>query len=201
MSTGQATIDRTLPVLLTGSRSPVWWAIVLLVLIESIVFATLLTSYAYLRVSTPAWPPESIPVPGLRLPIINSLVLLMSSVAVYWASKALRNGDVRKLKLGLAAGILLEVTFLTVKLIESGGYDFSWDTNAYTSIFLGTTNLHSLHVIVAIIMAVATEILAFNGYFTRERRVGMQVVSFYWQFVAAVWVPVFIVLYLLPRIG
>lgn len=193
--------SRPLPVLLTGSRAPVWWAVILLIVIESTVFATLLTSYAYLRISANAWPPEGIPLPALRLPVLNTFVLLMSSIAVYWAGTAIGQGDTRKLKLGLAAGIMLEIAFLTVKLIESGGYAFDWSTNAYASIFLGITNLHSVHVVAAIVMASATLILAFRGYFTPERRLGIQVVSYYWQFVAVIWVPVFVVLYLVPRLA
>lgn len=188
-----------LPSRLTGSRSPAWWGMVLLVAIESTVFATLLASYMYLRGAVAEWPPAGIPLPGLLLPAVNTLVLLTSSVAVYWAGRGLKQGDQRRLKIGLGAGVLLEIVFFVVKLFEAQRFGYGWSTSAYASIFWSISGLHTLHVVVAILMASAAWVLAMRGYYDREKMVGVQVVSIYWQFVAAVWIPVAFVLYLVPR--
>lgn len=188
-----------LPARLTSHRAPIWWAMVLLVVIETTVFASLLTSYMYLRMSAPGWPPPGIPLPGLLLPGINTLVLLTSSAAVYWAGRGLQRGDLRQLKIGLGAGVLLEVVFFSVKVVEAQGFGYGWSTTAYASIFWSISGLHTIHVVIAILMTGAAEILALRGYYTQERRLGVQVVSIYWQFVAVIWIPVAFVLYLVPR--
>lgn len=188
-----------LPTRITSQRSPMWWAMVLLVVIETTVFASLITSYMYLRLNAPEWPPPQIPLPGLLLPGINTLVLLTSSIAVYWAGRGLQQGNIRNLKIGLCAGVLLEVVFFIVKLVEAQGFGYGWSTTAYASIFWSISGLHTIHVIVAILMTGPAAFLALRGYYTKELRLGVQVVSIYWQFVAVIWIPVAFTLYLVPR--
>jgi cytochrome c oxidase subunit I+III len=199
VSAGEVLRTTALPWRVHGSSAPLWWGILLVVAIETTVFATLISSYLYLRASSPQWPPADVPLPDLLLPGINTVVLLTSSVAVLWASRGLAKGNQRQLELGLGAGIVLEVAFFVIKLIESRGFGYGWGTHAYASIFWSISGLHTLHVLIAILMAAAAGVLALRGYYTKERSLGIQVVSIYWQFVAAIWIPVAFVLYLVPR--
>lgn len=188
-----------LPQVLNGSQAPVWWAMLLVVVIETMVFATLLSSYFYLRVVADEWPPAGTPPPGLVLPVINTVVLLTSSVVLLWATAGIAQGNLRRLKIGLGVAIVLEGVFFSIKMVLSTKLPFGFTTHAYGSMFSTIDRLHSLHVLVAIVMATVVEILAFRGYFDADRRLGVQAVNIYWQFVALVWLPVFVVLFLLPR--
>jgi cytochrome c oxidase subunit III len=189
----------SLPALISGRRAPLWWAMLLLVVIETAVFGSLFAGYLYLRAGAAEWPPAGMPLPDLLLPGINTIVLLLSSVAVYWAAQAIKRGDARRLKIGLALGLLLEIVFLTIKIIESADFGAGWDVHAYASIFWSISGLHTLHVIAAILMVAPALVLALKGYYTQNRRLGVQAVAIYWQFVAVMWIPVLAVLYLLPR--
>lgn len=188
-----------LPTTLNGLQSPVYWGMLALVAIETVVFATLLSSYFYLRLLSDEWPPAGVPNPKLLLPVINTVVLLTSSGVLLWATRALSRGDQRRLKIGLGIAIVLEGVFFTIKMVVSTGLPFSWSDHAYGSIFASIDRLHSLHVVVAIVMAIVVEILAFRGEFDAEHRLGIQAVNIYWQFVALIWLPVFFVLFLVPR--
>jgi cytochrome c oxidase subunit III len=188
-----------LPDRLSGGRAPTWWGMLLLITIEAMVFGSLFAGYVYLRLGAAEWPPPGFELPGLTLPLINTFVLGASSVAIVIATRALKRGDQRQLKLWLGAGLVLEIVFLAIKVIESRDFGQDWSTHAYGSIYWSINGLHTLHVIVAILMASAALVLALRGYYTPQRRLGMQVVAIYWQFVAVVWLPVFIVLYFLPR--
>jgi cytochrome c oxidase subunit III len=188
-----------LPVLLTGSRSPVWAAMLLLVTIETMVFGTLFASYLYLRFGSAEWPPDGLPAPDLLLPSINTAVLIASAAAVYVAGRYLRTGDVGKLKLWLGTGVLLEIVFFVIKMVETVEVDFRWDAHAYGSIYWGINTFHTAHVVAAILMGTVAWILAMKGFFTDRQRVGIQAVSIYWNFVAGIWIPVYLVLYFVPR--
>lgn len=188
-----------LPTEVHGSGAPVWWAMMLVVAIETTVFATLISSYFYLRFSAPEWPPGDIPDPGLLLPVINTGVLVASSVAVYWGSSGIAKGDLRRLKWGFGIGVSMEAVFFVIKMVVSTGLGYGWTTHAYGSIFSTIDRLHSAHVVVAIILGTVAEVLAFRGYFSEERRLGVQAVNIYWQFVTVIWFPVFVVLFLVPR--
>lgn len=199
MSVARAIRKESLPSVLSGTGAPVWWAMIVLVVIETTVFATLISSYLYLRFRAQSWPPEGIPQPDLLLPILNTGVLLASSVAVFWGSNGVKKGDLRRLKLGIGVGIVLEVVFFALKLVLSSGLEYGFTTHAYGSIFSAIDRFHTVHVFVAILMASVAEVLALRGYFAPQRRLGIQAVNIYWQFVAIVWIPVFVVLFLVPR--
>jgi cytochrome c oxidase subunit III len=188
-----------LPDLVSGRQAPVWWGMIVLIAIESTVFATFFAGYFYLRFNSPEWPPPGTQQPGLLGPLLNTGVLFASAAAVFWASTGMARGDLRRLKVGLGIGVALEIVFLGVKLILAAGYEFTWTDHAYGSIFLVIDRLHTVHVVAAILMGVIVLILAMRGYFTTERRLGVQAVNLYWQFVTVVWVPVFFVLYFVPR--
>ena len=184
---------------LDGPRAPVWWAMVLLIAIETTVFLTFISSYFYLWMLSPEWPPAGVDPPDLMLPIINTVVLLTSSLVVLWATKGIRKGDQKRLRWGIGIGAGLETVFFGIKMLVSTGLPFGWSSHAYGSVFAPIDRLHSAHVVVAIIMAVVVEILAIRGYFSEDRLLGVEVVNLYWQFVALIWLPVFLVLFLLPR--
>jgi cytochrome c oxidase subunit III len=188
-----------LPSTLNGSRSPVWWGMLLLITIESIVFASLLASYIYLRLGQPVWPPAGFELPELLLPAINTGLLAAGAAAVFLGLGGLKKGDVGRLKLGLGAGLLLMLGGLVLKIIEMRDFGEGWELHAYGSIYWSINGLHAIHLFVALGMGATALVLALRGHYTAERRVGVQAVSLYWQFVAIAWVPVFIVLYFVPR--
>lgn len=188
-----------LPVFLSGKWAPVWWGMILLVAIEITVFATLFSSYYYLGLMVPEWPPPDVEPPGLMLPLVNTAVLLVSTLMVYIATRGIRQGKQRQLKIALGVAVVMEAVFFVIKIIVSGGIQHSWDEHVYASIFWMINRLHTGHVLVAVLMGAVAEVLALKGYFTRERRVGIDLVNIYFQFVAFVWLPVLLVLFLLPH--
>lgn len=188
-----------LPVGLLGQDAPVWWAMILLVVIETTVFGTFISSYLYLRMMMPEWPPRGLPVPDLLLPIINTGVLLASSIAVLIGSAGIRKGNMRRLKWGVGIGVVMEVVFFAIKVVMATQAEFGWGDHAYGSIYWTISRLHTMHVLVAILMASVLWVMAMRGHISQERRLPVQVVNIYWQFVAVIWIPVFIVLFMVPR--
>lgn len=189
-----------LPVDLSDKRAPVWWGVVLMIVIETTVFASLIASYFYLKSNSPVWPQGGIEPPELLLPSINAGILLLSSLPVWWADSGIRKGDTRRLKIGLGVGFVMGVAFLVLKYVEYSSKDYSWSTNAYGSIIWTITGFHSAHVVVLLIKTLVVEVLAFRGYFSERRNIGVQVNGLYWHFVVLAWVPLFATLYLSPRL-
>jgi cytochrome c oxidase subunit III len=188
-----------MPVLLEGSKAPLWWAIVLLLVIESAVFATMIASYFYFRFTAPEWPPGGIDPPDLLLPTLNSLILFASSAVVYWGDHGIRQGDERRLKIGIVGGIVLGVVFVALKIYEYWDVGYTWDTHAYGSIVWMIIVFHTAHVIAVVLKGCVMAVLAFRGYFTGKRHLGVEINGVYWHFVALVWIPLFFTLYLAPR--
>lgn len=181
-----------------GINPPIWYGMLFLILIESVVFASLVGTYFYLRSGAAVWPLDGIDPPALLLPSINALILFASSIPIYIADSGIRKGNQRRLKIGLVVSFLLGAAFLVLKYVEYSGLDYNWATNAYTSIVWTITGFHSMHVFALLLKTVVVGVLAFQGYFNAERNIGVQVNGIYWHFVVAAWVPLFATLYLSP---
>lgn len=189
-----------LPRMVQGHGETVWWGMVFLVTIETMVFASLILSYFYLKAGAPAWPPDGIAAPDLLLPTVNTFILLASVVPVAWADRGVRTGNSVAVRAGKLTGQALLVVFLVLKVVEYSGYDYDWETNAYGSIVWTTTGFHTVHVVVALIKSSVVLALSWKGYFNAQRYLGVQANALYWYFVAGIWIPVYLTLYLSPRV-
>ncbi len=183
-----------------GIKPPFWWGMLGLILIETVVFASLVASYFYLRASAVEWPVDGLEPPDLLLPSINALVLFASSIPIYIADRGIHHGNQTRLKVGLAVGFVLGVVFLVLKYIEYSNLSYTWSTNAYTSMVWTITGFHSAHVIALLLKTLVVGTWAFQGYFNEQRYTAMTVNGLYWHFVVVAWVPLFFTLYLSPRL-
>ena len=183
-----------------GVRPPFWWGMVGLILIETVVFGSLITSYFYLRSGAVEWPLGGIDPPDLLLPTMNAFILFASSIPVYIADQGIKKGNQTRLKVGLTIGILMAIIFLVIKYIEYSGLDYNWTTNAYGSIVWTITGFHSAHVLALVMKTIVVGVLAYQGYFNAERHAGVSANGLYWHFVVAVWLPLFLTLYIAPRL-
>ena len=145
--------------------------------------------------------PEIHAVDALHLPLINTLVLLLSGCAVTWAHHALVHGGPRKDVInGLAIGIVLGVIFTGLQayeyaeLILHEGWQFGGD-EFYSNFFMAT-GFHGFHVIIGTIFLLVCLIRAMAGHFTAEKHVGFEAAAWYWHFVDVVWLFLFFAVYL-----
>ncbi len=192
-----------LPEHASGSTSFGWWGMVSLIATEATLFAGLVASYFYLRFkSGPVWPPDGIPKPELSLPLIMTVILWASSIPVHMADRGIREGNQRRLKVGLALGFLLGAIFLGITWgIEwpEKLHEFTPRTNSYGSLFFTMTGFHGAHVLVGLIFSAWTQVRAWAGGYDEERHVTVQNFAMYWHFVDAVWALVLATIYLTPH--
>lgn len=182
-----------------GPKNVIWWGMVGLITIETVVVAGLLSMYFYLMLHNPAWPPEGIEAPDLTMPILNTIILLASGLAMRVADQAGKQEQRARMLTGQAAALLLATVFLVLKYIEYSGYDYDWSTHAYGSMTFALTIFHSGHVLSVVLKGLVVFAMAARGMFTRERRLALEVNGLYWQFVVLIWLPIFAALYLAPH--
>ena len=78
-----------------------------------------LSSIEEVRAAWATWPPAGIEtVPAWNLPLLNTLILLLSGTTVTWAHHALQQGDRKGTKIGLALTIALGAIFTMVQVYE-----------------------------------------------------------------------------------
>jgi cytochrome c oxidase subunit 3 len=138
-------------------------------------------------------------VPALELPLVNTAILLSSSVTVTIAHHALIAGHRTRLKIFLALTFLLGFTFVGLQATEyHEAYTklgLTLGTGIYGSTFFMLTGFHGLHVTVGAIMLTVIWFRVLNGHFTPKRHFGFEAVSWYWHFVDVVWLGLFFFVY------
>jgi cytochrome c oxidase subunit 3 len=178
------------------SYSTAWWGMAALIATESMIFTVLLGGYFFLRASSLDWPPAGIAPPELRLSVPFSFLLWGSSIPIFYAEAAIRRGSQRGLRVGLLVSGIMGALFLAFTLKEFHDLTFGWRDNAYGSMFYLIVGLHAVHVFVGLCMNVLVEIKAWQGKFRADRYISVEVLSLYWHFVDAVWIFVFLSLFL-----
>lgn len=193
-----------LPERYEGPRAFGWWGMAWLIATEAALFGMLIASYFYLRFRHgPVWPPEGIETPPLGLPLIMTAILWSSSLPVHMADRAIRRGDQRHLRVGLALGFLLGAIFLFMTLAVEWPeklHHFTPRTNVYGSLFFTLTGFHAAHVAVGLGLSAWIQVRASRGAFDETRHLSVQNFAFYWHFVDVVWAFVLFAIYLSPHL-
>jgi cytochrome c oxidase subunit III len=139
----------------------------------------------------------------LEVPVLNTICLLASSVTVGLAIRALRRGGLAQAGIWLPLTALLGGIFLTgtarewYRLIVDHGLTIG--TNLFGTTFYSLVGFHAFHVTVGVMMLALLSAFIWSGTLRPMHVEHVELVSWYWHFVDAVWVVVFTVVYLLGR--
>src|SRR5579864_6109169 len=178
---------------LTG-RGINWWGMVFFIASEALIFANLIASYLYLEIRNGSW---QLPT-DLTYPLINTFILLGSSIPVRIAGAGIASGNQRNLKLGLFLTILMGAAFLGGQVYEYTGLfgqNFTPQSSniaglppVFGSAFFTLTGFHGLHVTIGILILLIVLLRSLRGDFTARKHFAVQAAEMYWHFVDGVWV-------------
>ena len=172
---------------------------------ESVFFASLIAAVIHLRIHTGTLGASG---PHITLPLINTVILFSSGVTAHFAQTSYRARRKGWFFFLVVLTVVLGAVFLGGQAWEYTHAPFGFTTSIISSSFFVLTGFHGFHV--------ACGLLALIYLFFRARRElrrapgerqlpepspgtsGMvDAVTYYWHFVDAVWVFVFVVVYLL----
>jgi cytochrome c oxidase subunit 3 len=146
------------------------------------------------------WPPK--PAPQFQgtfdpwgLPMVNTLILLLSGTTVTWAHHALLEGDRKNLVRGLALTVVLGLLFTLCQAYEYGHAAFNYSGHIYGATFFMATGFHGAHVIIGTIFLAVCLYRAYYGAFTPKAHFGFEAAAWYWHFVDVVWLFLFACIY------
>jgi len=157
------------------------------------------------RAAWATWPPKGIEtVPAWNLPLLNTLILLLSGTTVTWAHHALQTGDRRAAKIGLLLTIILGAVFTAVQVYEYHhilqhkyffGGEGAENSGLYGSAFFMATGFHGFHVLIGTIFLIVCLARLMGGGFTTKQHFGFEAAAWYWHFVDVVWLFLFAFIY------
>ncbi len=147
------------------------------------------------------WPPEgTVTFDPWHLPLINTLILLLSGVAVTWAHHAfLHEGDRKTAVRGLGIAVILGIAFSALQAYEYSHASGGLSTNVYWNTFFMATGFHGFHVIIGTIFLFICMIRMARGQMNQKNHVGLEAAAWYWHFVDVVWIFLFFSIYIWGR--
>lgn len=166
----------------------------------AMMFAALFFSYGMLRARMDVWPPPELPALPRLLPAVNTLVIAASSFALQGALQSARRGKISTILPAILATLFLGILFVGLQLLLWTGL---WkaglrpDGGPYPSVFYALTVVHAAHVAVGLLGLSYCAIRAGAGAFTPVRNVGLRLWTAYWHFVGAVWLLLFLTVFVL----
>jgi cytochrome c oxidase subunit III len=164
------------------------------------------SSIEEVRAAWASWPPQGVEaVSAWHLPLINTLILLLSGTTVTWAHHALQQGDRKATKTGLILTILLGALFTGVQVYEYQHIlhhnlffnEQAANSSLYGNAFFMATGFHGFHVLIGTIFLIVCLLRLMGGGFTAKQHFGFEAAAWYWHFVDVVWLFLFAFIYVI----
>jgi cytochrome c oxidase subunit 3 len=137
--------------------------------------------------------------PPFGLPLINTALLLSSSVTVTIAHHALIAGKRTQLATFLAATFVLGYVFVYLQGVEYvhayQDLNLTMSSGIYGSTFFMLTGFHGMHVTLGAIMLTIIFFRVLKGHFTPDKHFAFEAVAWYWHFVDVVWIGLYVFVY------
>ncbi|NMZ96119.1 cytochrome c oxidase subunit 3 [Pseudomonas lundensis] len=135
------------------------------------------------------------------LPLLNTVLLVSSSVTLTLAHHALNKGQRGALKAWLGLTVVLGIAFLGFQAEEYihayKELGLTLGSGVYGATFFMLTGFHGAHVTIGTLILLVMLVRIVRGHFNAEHQFGFQAASWYWHFVDAVWVALFLFVYVL----
>ncbi|MFC7250969.1 heme-copper oxidase subunit III [Halomicroarcula sp. GCM10025324] len=156
--------------------------------------------YYFMVRGTDVWLDAAVPEVWGSLVIVNTVILLISSVTLHYSHHALLNGNRDRFIKLLGVTLLLGIIFIGGQVYEYYEFivheGFTLTEGIYGSAFYGLTGLHGLHVTMGAVLLGIVFARAYYGQYSPERHTSISTASMYWHFVDVVWVFLVVVLYM-----
>ncbi len=161
--------------------------------VASVLFFMLIVAYAG-RMAFEDWRPG--PTPWLLWQ--NTIMLILSSMALQWAHYSATSGDINGVRVGLFAAGAFTFGFLTGQVIawqQLGTSGYFEATNPAIAFFYMITGLHVLHLAGGVVGWTAISSKVWSGARTAEVRESIALCTIYWHFLLVVWLVLFALLF------
>jgi cytochrome c oxidase subunit 3 len=157
------------------------------VLTEAMLFAGFISAHTIAQANVPVWPPAGQP----RLPIeataINTVILLVSGAAMWWAGRRFESGGPDQARAPLAVAAGAGVVFVAfqgfewVGLIREG---LTLQSSAHAAFFYLIVGMHALHVCGGLAVLLRQALQLMRGALDAE---SFWAARLFWYFVVLLW--------------
>lgn len=142
------------------------------------------------------WPPAGIvTINVFAFPLFNTILLIISGFSITWAHRATSLGSYGDVIDSLLITMFLGFTFVFLQGLEYFEAAFNLDDGIYSCTFYMLTGLHGCHVLVGASFIFVCFVRFLRKNFTTSHYLGFVFAIWYWHFVDAVWIFLFLTVY------
>ncbi len=197
----RTTLDvSALPTVRFGHREILWWGSVGFMVIEGFTLALAAASYMYLRRNFDAWPPPRTAFPDLLIPTVSMLFLLACCIPQVWANRAAHRWDLKTVRRAMLITSIMAVGAVALRALEFGALNTRWDSHAYGSITWLILGLHTTLILMDAADTIVFTALLYMAPVEPKHLANVGDNALYFYFVAASWIPLYLLLFLSPRL-
>lgn len=129
---------------------------------------------------------------------VNTAVLLLSSVSIELARRALKRNEYSSFKRHISLTTLFGVAFLAGQVMawrQLSAQGVFINSHPHSSFFYLLTSLHGLHLLGGVIALAYVTIAALRMRIGFKRRTAVDVTAIYWHFMDGLWIYLFVLLF------
>ncbi len=183
---------------------------------EVMFFGGLFAAYFIARADSTQWPPNDV-LTAMKaagtaketvelhlefvLPLIATVVLVISSVTMQLAVMAIQKGNRSGMIRFLIISVSLGLLFLALQMYDYSQLSFRAGDTIFGTTFYTLTGFHGAHVAGGTIFIFVCLMRGMGGGFSARNHEAVEAASFYWHFVDIVWIALFTIFYLIPLIS
>ena len=184
-----------------GPSSLTWWGIIGFMIIEGVFFALAFAAYFFLMGHEQGWPPEGRQAPNLLWGTLFLVVILLSEIPNSMIKRAAKERDVPTIRALMPVIIGIGGVLLIIRGFEFKNLNCRWTDDAYSSIVWAILFLHTTHIVTdwgdtIVLWALMMTDVGWDG----RRLVDTDENCLYWRYVWLLWIPVYLLVYWVPRL-
>jgi heme/copper-type cytochrome/quinol oxidase subunit 3 len=184
-----------------GPGSLTWWGVLGFMIIEGAGFALAFAAYFFIMGHEQGWPPEGRVPPNLLPGTLFTVLILLSEIPNTMIKRAAHERDVPMIRILMPVMVGIGIVLLVIRGFEFNNLNCRWTDDAYSSIIWALLVLHTTHILTdwfdtVVLMFLMRTDVAWEG----RRLVDTDENSMYWRYVWLLWLPIYVMIYWIPRL-
>lgn len=162
---------------------------------ESVFFATLLVAYVALRGQN-AWRLDH-SAGRLIIPMINTTILILSAIPARQVILNIQDNKRSAALTSMLVTLILGLVFVIGQIYEFTHAGLHIDDQAFGGVFFTLMGFHALHVFAGEVFLIINAVRIRLGDFSSRKNSPLQLSTWFWYYIIGVWLVLFAALYLI----
>jgi heme/copper-type cytochrome/quinol oxidase subunit 3 len=181
-------------------RSLTWWGVIGFMVIEGTAFVLTIAAYFFLMSHEQEWAPRPWNPPNPVAGTLFTLIILLSEIPNTMIKKAAAKYDLAVIRKLLPVMVGIGAILMVIRGFEFNSLNVMWYDNAYGSVIWALLLLHASHIATDWVDTIVLWWLMRTPHGESPRRiVDTDENSLYWRFVWLAWIPIYLLIYWVPR--